>query len=189
VLRGHGDGTFDPPVGYPVGVTPTALVVGDFNGDGIPDVAVINNFSSSVSVLQGNGDGTLQAGVAQLVGIDPRGLVAAHFTRDGSLDLAVANHRSGDVSVLLNQGGGGFAPGAAGRDALLTRSLAEEAAASESQQLMPAVDAVFAANPREAFLTPSAVSVLADASVLFHYRDRADGADTAGLADPFEEVG
>src|SRR5262249_32097396 len=39
VLLGVGDGTFRPAVNYFVGVDPTAVTVGDFNGDGILDLA------------------------------------------------------------------------------------------------------------------------------------------------------
>jgi hypothetical protein len=37
---GNGDGTFRVPVGYPIAGDPGAPVVADFNGDGLPDVAV-----------------------------------------------------------------------------------------------------------------------------------------------------
>jgi len=42
VLFGKGDGTFAAPTSYPVGARPVALTVGDFNGDGAPDVALRN---------------------------------------------------------------------------------------------------------------------------------------------------
>ena len=48
---------------YPVGKTAEGIAVGDFNGDGIPDVVTANVNSSSVSVLLGNGDGSFQAAV------------------------------------------------------------------------------------------------------------------------------
>jgi hypothetical protein len=37
---GNGDGNFQSPVDYPAGYNPFALAVGDFNGDGAPDVAI-----------------------------------------------------------------------------------------------------------------------------------------------------
>jgi hypothetical protein len=103
-LLGNGDGTFSAPVTYQVGVDPAAVIVGDFEGDGILDIAVPNSFSNSVSVLRGNGDGTFQTPVDYLVGVDPRSLVAADFNGDGALDLAVANDHSNDISVLFNDG-------------------------------------------------------------------------------------
>ena len=50
---------------------PYSVVVGDFNGDGKPDLAVANNFSNNVSVLLGNGDGTFQAAVNYAAGTIP----------------------------------------------------------------------------------------------------------------------
>jgi hypothetical protein len=61
VLLGNGDGTFGPPRTFPVGQGPSAVVVADLNGDGIPDLVVANQFDYDVSVLLGNGDGTFQA--------------------------------------------------------------------------------------------------------------------------------
>ena len=43
-------------------------MVGDFNGDGIPDLAVE---AGGVSILLGNGDGTFQAPVAYAAGSYP----------------------------------------------------------------------------------------------------------------------
>src|SRR5262249_35667972 len=42
VLRGRGNGTFEDPLLVPVGQAPRALVVSDFNADGISDLAVAN---------------------------------------------------------------------------------------------------------------------------------------------------
>ena len=62
--------SFVPPVTLPVGVQPRAVTVADFNNDGKPDLAVVNQgpFStstsqSSLSVLLGNGNGSFQPAV------------------------------------------------------------------------------------------------------------------------------
>ncbi len=41
LLPGVGDGTFETPVFYPVDQVPIAIVAGDFDGDGAPDVALM----------------------------------------------------------------------------------------------------------------------------------------------------
>src|SRR6266704_6604590 len=64
VLLGNGDGTFQAPLTFTAGGRPASVAVGDFNGDGKPDLAVANQGISppgNVSVLLGNGDGTFQA--------------------------------------------------------------------------------------------------------------------------------
>src|SRR5262249_2348113 len=45
VVLGNGDGTFQAPVSYQVGISPTAIVSADFNGDGKLDLATLECFS------------------------------------------------------------------------------------------------------------------------------------------------
>lgn len=117
VLLGDGKGSFTPVLGYPssVGVLPTYIAVGDFNGDGKLDLAVANHGDNTVSVLLGNGDGTFTAapGSPFTVGFGPDSVAVGDFNRDGNLDLAVANNFDSTVSVLLGNGAGSFtaAPG------------------------------------------------------------------------------
>ncbi|HEV3263616.1 MAG TPA: VCBS repeat-containing protein, partial [Gemmataceae bacterium] len=101
--------SFLPPVNYGVGDLPTAVAVGDFDGDGAPDLATAN--LHDVSVLLNNGDGTFRSAGAYVTGNRPYAVVAGDFNGDGNLDLAVANGGStGDdtVSVLLGNGDGTF---------------------------------------------------------------------------------
>jgi len=63
ILLGRGDGTFIDTAAnasYPLAFIPWATAVADFNGDGIPDIAVANGFPAVVSILFGNGDGTFR---------------------------------------------------------------------------------------------------------------------------------
>jgi hypothetical protein len=115
VLLGNGDGTFQAAGNYAVGSLPVSVVVGDFNGDGKPDLAVANFlsiFSSGISVLLGNGDGTFQAAVNYGAGPNPNALAVGDFNGDGKPDLAVANpdesFNVGNASVLLGNGDGTF---------------------------------------------------------------------------------
>src|SRR6185437_16361513 len=62
VSLGNGDGTFTQAAQSPIslGQDLSAIVVGDFNGDGKLDLAVTDETANTVSVLLGNGDGTFQ---------------------------------------------------------------------------------------------------------------------------------
>ena len=87
---------------------PYSLVVGDFNRDGIPDVAVPGVYGSgNVEILLGNGDGTFRHGATYAVA--PAFHAAAASLRDnGVLDLIVAGAGTDDVYVLLGNGDGTF---------------------------------------------------------------------------------
>jgi hypothetical protein len=110
VLVGNGNGTFQPPVSYPVGLGPSAIVARDFTGDGHVDLAVVNSSSNDVSVLLGNGDNTFQPATQYTVGVSPDAIAVGDFTGNGRLDLAVASTLSSYVSVLLGNGDGTFQP-------------------------------------------------------------------------------
>src|SRR5262249_8112059 len=60
VLVGKGDGTFQAARSYAAGHV-NFLVVGDFNSDGAPDLAVADGDRGTVSILLGNGDGSFAA--------------------------------------------------------------------------------------------------------------------------------
>src|SRR6266566_4644496 len=117
VLLGNGDGTFQAPRTFPVGIHPAQVAVGDFNGDVKPDLVVSNVDSNTISVLLGNGDGTFQAAQSLPVGLNPWYFALGDFNSDGILDLAVADYGcsqechpspSNTISVLLGNGDGTF---------------------------------------------------------------------------------
>ena len=108
VLLNAGGGAFSTQVIYPVGIAPISVAVGDFNGDGKPDLAVANNSDDTVSVLLNVGAGTFAGQVAYPVGSGPLSVAVGDFNGDGRPDLATANWDDFNASVLLNVGGGGF---------------------------------------------------------------------------------
>jgi len=110
VLLGNGDGTFQPPRNFAVGRNPRSVVVGDFDRDGTPDIAVANDGTNNVSVLLGNGDGTFQPARNFAAGRNPYALAVGNFNGDGIADLVVANSGTTTVSVLLGNGDGTFRP-------------------------------------------------------------------------------
>lgn len=125
ILHGNGDGTFTRnPASPATGEAPESMVVADFNGDGIPDLAVANSttgsgstFTSnnSVTILLGKGDGTFTAmpvipntgqGFPKVTGFPS--LAVADFNRDGKADLAVTNQLGNSLTILMGVGNGTF---------------------------------------------------------------------------------
>src|SRR5262249_6417142 len=96
VLLGNGDGSFHAAVPDTAGVDPRSVAVGDFNGDGVPDLAVgsfgtyLDFSDSGVSVLTGNGDGSFQAPVLYHTEASPMAVAVGDFNGDGAPDLALA---------------------------------------------------------------------------------------------------
>jgi hypothetical protein len=91
-----------------VGNSPSAIVAGDFDGNGTLDLAVTNENDNTVSILLSNGDGTFQTHVDYATGTAPAAVAVGDFNGDGFLDIAVANYTANTVSVLLGNGNGTF---------------------------------------------------------------------------------
>ena len=101
---------FQNPASYGTGTTPQAVAAGDFNGDGKPDLAVVNNGANSVSILLNNGNGTFPStpSYTYSVGSSPSAIAVGDFNGDGKLDLAIVDTTSNRVSILLGNGDGTF---------------------------------------------------------------------------------
>jgi hypothetical protein len=110
VLRGAGDGGFSSFQFIPTGRGSGGVAVADFNGDGVPDLAVANALSATVSVLLNWGDGTFPPPVNFTVGGNPNAVIVGDFNGDGIPDLATVNTTDNAVSVLLGVGDGTFQP-------------------------------------------------------------------------------
>jgi phospholipase C len=111
LFLGAGDGTFIPApyLSTNESVQPTWLAVGDFDRNGMIDLAVANNIDPTTSILMGNGDGTFYWTDSPPVGRSgPVGVVTGNFNNNGDngngcLDFAELNKTDKSVSVGLGQ--------------------------------------------------------------------------------------
>jgi hypothetical protein len=93
--------------GFAGGMSPNSVALGDFNGDGLPDLAVTDTISASVSVLLNTtvpGVPTITPDFPQTgapAGTNPQAMAIGDLNGDGKPDLAVVSD-STVLSVLLN---------------------------------------------------------------------------------------
>lgn len=96
-------------VSYAAGTSVRQVVRGDFNRDGIDDLATANGTGATLSVLLGNAAGGFAAPVSYASGATAIGLATGDFDGDGVTDLAVAV--STGVSIWRGTGTGTFTGG------------------------------------------------------------------------------
>ena len=103
VLFGRGDGGFKPAFPLAVGPQPTCVAVGDFNGDGIPDIAAFGSGSYGSTVytlyiLLGKGGGAFAPAISQTITQNLTFLTAADVNGDGKDDLIGAGY--GQIAIF-----------------------------------------------------------------------------------------
>jgi type II secretory pathway component GspD/PulD (secretin) len=111
-----------PETSFAVGNNPVALTSGDFNADGLLDIAVANQNDNSISILlnQDNGNftdatnsplklaATETAPSAIAAGAFGNTFTASNGVATPAVDLLVANSTSNNVAVFLGNGDGTF---------------------------------------------------------------------------------
>ena len=105
---------YQAPVTISTGsVTPAMFAVGDFNGDGKPDIAVPDQAGVTVLVYLNQGRGTFSAPVVTTLNIPNTlgAILAGDFNEDGKDDLLVSTVAGPQVAMpLLSNGDGTFTP-------------------------------------------------------------------------------
>ncbi len=89
-------------------ISPVTAVLGDFNGDGILDLALADSGSAALTVLLGNGDGTFTQKMGQPdAGLTTQFIATADLNGDGKLDLILVDSAN-SVLIFLGNGDGTF---------------------------------------------------------------------------------
>ena len=90
----------------PRATDPRDVAVGDFTGDGIPDLVTAGG---TLDIHIGRGDGTFDEPTAYSTNANEHtGVAVADFNGDGKLDAVVSEGDTGTVSLLLGNGDGTF---------------------------------------------------------------------------------
>jgi FG-GAP-like repeat/FG-GAP repeat len=118
VLLGDRKGHFhhSPGSPFPAGHLPNDIGIGDFNGDGHPDLLIANTQTPYVTLLLGDGTGRFRPAphspFATNVTPHPHGLAVGHFCGSGEpLDAVIDSWESEEIELLIGDGKGNLRNG------------------------------------------------------------------------------
>jgi hypothetical protein len=118
ILLGDGKGNFREPQGSPFacGDSPFGVAIGDINGDGRPDLAIVNSPSitssntgrDGLTILLGDGNGkfTTMPGSPFTAGNAPSRVAIGDLNSDGIADIVVTNYKSNTITIFMMKKGG-----------------------------------------------------------------------------------
>jgi len=109
IFLGKGDGTFTAAnASLTLDYFPTSVLVGDFNGDGVLDLAFSD--LNGVEIALGQGDGTFKETAASPIAVPSElySLIAGDFNHDGKLDIAGVDNYNDRIDLLIGAGDGTF---------------------------------------------------------------------------------
>jgi hypothetical protein len=89
------------------GGRPDYITTADVNGDGTPEILVLNTTGNSISIIF-NPTGPFPVVKTYSVGATPTSVIATDLNGDGNLDLAITT--TGGITILQGDGAGGFTP-------------------------------------------------------------------------------
>lgn len=101
--------SFAPKTNYTTSSGPVDVSSGDFDGDGLTDLAIVNAISNTVSVIRNtstNGNISFAPKVDFATGSSPRGVKIADLDSDGKPEIVVTNYGGNTFSVFQNTSSG-----------------------------------------------------------------------------------
>jgi flagellin len=116
IFTGNSNGSFATAVTLAAGAIGSrsiALAVGDFNGDGLNDIASISQNDNNFSVFINQGSGTFAPRVSYTIpntgtNINLESISLADFNNDGVLDIITASFDANTVNISFGRGDGTF---------------------------------------------------------------------------------
>ncbi|CAF4839652.1 unnamed protein product [Rotaria sp. Silwood1] len=113
ILLGYGNGTFSAQKTLFTGYrsAPSWVAIGDFNKDGLLDIAVANSGTNNLGIFLSHGNGNFASQITFPTGLNsmPRSLATGDFNDDSLLDIVVANYFGDNIGILLGRSNGTFA--------------------------------------------------------------------------------
>jgi hypothetical protein len=106
LFTGNGDATFDFLSFTKTGVDPYPIGSLDVSGDGLLDLALLNQTSNTLKIFSGTNDGKLSETSSYATDQYPSGMTIQDFNNDGYPDIAIANLDAQTLQIWINSQNG-----------------------------------------------------------------------------------